>query len=282
MVERTFGKSYAGSAPENYERYFVPAIGAPLAAALIDVAAPQPGERVLDVACGTGVVTRLVAKRVGSTGAAAGLDANPGMLAVAQSVQAPGAPIEWRESSAEKPPFSDDAFDLVTCQMGLQFFPDKVAALREQRRVLAPGGRVALNLPGPTPPLFQGFANALARHVGPQAAGFVHVVFSLHDPGEIRASMTEAGFQDVRVEAATANLALPADFMWQYIQSTPLAGVIGQVGDEQRDALERDVGAEWRPHPGWCLTEQRGVFSENVNVAAAGGLSRTANPGRVV
>lgn len=248
MIEQTFGKSYAGSAPENYERYFVPAIGAPLAAALVDVAAPQPGERVLDVACGTGVVTRLVAERVGSTGAVAGLDANPGMLAVARSVQASGAPIEWHESSAEKLPLSDDGFDLVTCQMGLQFFPDKAAALREQRRVLAPGGRVVLNLPGPTPPLFQAFADALASHVGPQAADFVHVVFSLHDAGEIRALMTKAGFQDVRVEAATAILPLPppADFMWQYIHSTPLAGLIGQVGAEQRDALERDVGAEWR------------------------------------
>lgn len=246
MTEQTFGKSYAGSAPENYERYFVPAIGAPLAAALVDVAAPQPGERALDVACGTGVVTRLVAERVGSGGAVAGLDANPGMLAVARSVQ--GRAIEWHQSSAESLPFSDDAFDLVTCQMGLQFFPDKAAALREQHRVLAPGGRVALNLPGPTPPLFQAFADALARHVGPQAAGFVHVVFSLHDADDIRALMTEAGFQDVRVEAATATLPLPApaDFMWQYIHSTPLVSVIGQVSDEQRAALERDVTAAWR------------------------------------
>jgi ubiquinone/menaquinone biosynthesis C-methylase UbiE len=248
MIEQSFGKSYAGSAPENYERYFVPAIGAPMAAALVDVAAPRPGERALDVACGTGVVARLVAERVGSTGAVAGLDANPGMLTVARSVQGPDAAIEWHQSSAEKLPFSDGAFDLVTCQMGLQFFPDKAAALREQRRVLAPGGRVALNLPGPTPPLFQAFADALARHVGPPAAGFVQVVFSLHDAGEIRALMTEAGFQDVRVEAATATLPLPApvDFMWQYIHSTPLAGVIGQVGDEQRDALERDVADAWR------------------------------------
>lgn len=248
MSEQFFGKAYGGSAPENYERYFVPAIGAPLAAALVDVADPQPGERVLDVACGTGVVTRLVAKRLGSTGAVAGLDLNPGMLAVARSVPASGASIEWHAGSAEQLPFSDNAFDLVTCQMGLQFFPHKATALKQVRRVLAPGGRVVLNLPGPTPPLFQSFADALLRHLGPQAAGFVHVVFSLHDAGEVRALMMEVGFENVRVEAVTETLTLPppADFMWQYIHSTPLANALGPFGNEQREALQRDVCAGWQ------------------------------------
>lgn len=248
MTEQIFGKSYAGSAPENYERYFVPAIGAPLAAALVGAAAPQPGERVLDVACGTGVLTRLVAERVGPTGAVAGLDASPEMLAVARSVPARGAAIGWYESSAEALPFPDGSVDLVTCQMGLQFFQDKAAALREQHRVLAPGGRAVLNLPGPTPSLFQVLADALARHVSPRAAGFVQAVFSLHDAAAIRGLMDDAGFQDVRVAASTATLSLPppAEFMWQYIHSTPLASMVGQMGDEQRAALERDVCAEWR------------------------------------
>ncbi|HLU68463.1 MAG TPA: methyltransferase domain-containing protein, partial [Kofleriaceae bacterium] len=130
MNEPSFGKSYAGSGPENYQRYFVPAIGAPLAAALVDAAGPRPGERVLDVACGTGVVARLVAERVGSSGAVTGLDCNPGMLAVARSLPASGARIEWREGSAEALPLSDGSFDLVTCQMGLQFFSDRALALR--------------------------------------------------------------------------------------------------------------------------------------------------------
>lgn len=241
MTEHGFDTPYGGSAPENYERYFVPAIGAPLAAALVDVAGPQPGEQVLDVACGTGIVTRLLAERVGPTGRVAGLDGNPGMLAVARSVEPPDAPISWHEGSAEKLPFSDDTFDIVTCQMGLQFFPDKIAALHEKRRVLTPVGRVVLNLPGPTPPMFENLADALKRHVGPQAAGFVHVVFSLHDADEIRALMTEASFRDVRVDATTATFPIPADFMWQYIYSTPLVGVVGQMDDEKREAFADDV-----------------------------------------
>lgn len=238
----------AGGGPANYQKYFVPAIGAPLATALVEAAAPEAGQRVLDVACGTGVVTRLAAERVGPEGAVTGLDVNPGMLAVARTVPAKGAPIEWRESSAEKLPFPDHGFDLVTCQMGLQFFANRAEALREQRRVLAPGGRVAINLPGPTPPLFQALAGALARNVGPQATGFVHAVFSLHDEGEIRALVTDAGFRDVRVDAVTAKLLLPppSEFMWQYVQSTPLAGAIEPIGEERRAALEREVCAEWR------------------------------------
>ena len=91
-------KQYGGNAAENYERYFVPTIGIAFATALLDAAALHPGERVLDVACGTGVVTRLAAERVGPNGAVAGLDLNPGMLAVARSVPSSGAAIEWHEA----------------------------------------------------------------------------------------------------------------------------------------------------------------------------------------
>ena len=116
-------ENYSGTAPDNYERYFVPAIGAPLAAELVDVAALRPGERVLDVACGTGIVTRFAAERVGADGAVAGVDINPGMLGVARSAARPELGIDWHEASAEALPFEDETFDVVLCQMGLQFFP---------------------------------------------------------------------------------------------------------------------------------------------------------------
>ena len=109
------------------------------AADLVDRAALQPGERVLDVACGTGVVARVAAERVGSTGRVAALDVNSGMLAVARSLPAvTGAPVEWHEGSALALPFPDAAFDVAFCQLGLQFFPDRPKALREIRRVLVP------------------------------------------------------------------------------------------------------------------------------------------------
>ncbi|MER8800707.1 methyltransferase domain-containing protein [Mesorhizobium sp. M0998] len=118
-----------GSAADLYERYLVPAITALWAADLMDRAAPQSGERILDVACGTGVVARSAAERMGS-GQVVGLDINTGMLAVARSLpRGAGARIDWHEGSALEMPFPDSAFDLVLCQLGLQFFPDRSSRL---------------------------------------------------------------------------------------------------------------------------------------------------------
>lgn len=248
MAKPHFGETYGGNAAEGYERYFVPAIGAPLARDLVRLAALRPGERVLDVACGTGVVARLASRAVGATGAVAGLDVNPGMLAVAGSTATPGSPIDWHEASAESMPLPDEAFDVVLCQLGLQFMPDPLAALREMRRVLVPGGRMLLNVPGPAGPLFAVLADALARHVGPESAGFVRQVFSPHHPSGLQRLASDAGFRDVAAEASRTTFRLPPakDFLWQYVGSTPLAALVARAGDEERDALEREVVAGWR------------------------------------
>lgn len=239
---------HSGSPPENYERYFVPVIGAPLANELVQAAALRPGERVLDVACGTGVVARLAAQSVGDAGSVAGLDNNPGMLAVARSTTPDDVAIDWHEASAEEMPIEDASVDAVLCQMGLQFVPDKHAALSEMRRVLAPGSRLILNVPGPTPPPFVILGEALAHHIGPQAAGFVNQVFSLHDTAELQQLIEGAGFREVSVRADTRTLRLPPpeEFLWQYIHSTPLASAVAQVDDERRGALEREVVARWQ------------------------------------
>lgn len=241
--------TYGGNPAENYERYFVAAIGAPVARDLIEVAGLAAGERVLDVACGTGVVTRLAAEQVGPDGTVAGLDLNPGMLAVARTATPAGMGVEWHEASAEDMPLPDGSFDVVLCQMGLQFVPDKDAALREMRRVLAPGGRLVLNAPGPTPPPLAAFGDALARHVNPEVARFVHAVFSLHDPDELRDLLDGAGFTDVVLEQHRKTLRVPppAEFLWQYVRSTPLAAPLEQVDGATRDAIADEVVAAWQP-----------------------------------
>jgi ubiquinone/menaquinone biosynthesis C-methylase UbiE len=219
-----------------------------LARDLIDIAVIRPGERVLDVACGTGVVARLASQRVGSAGVVAGLDVNAGMLAVASSATPPDMSIEWHEASAEAMPLPDASFDVVLCQMGLQFMPDKHAALREMRRVLASSGRLILNVPGPTPRPFAIMAEALSRHIGTEAAGFVSRVFSLYDTAELQKLISSAGFRNVSAQSDVKQLRLPApnEFLWQYLQSTPLAAAVAQVDDERRDSLERDVVAKWQ------------------------------------
>ena len=122
----------SGTPAEIYERHMVPAIFSRWAPDLLQAARVQTGERVLDVACGTGAVTRLLAERVGLTGNVVSLDINPGMLAVARRTVV-GPNIEWLESSALDMPLPDATFDAVVCQQGLQFFPDRPAALSEMR-----------------------------------------------------------------------------------------------------------------------------------------------------
>lgn len=232
--------AYAASAAETYERHFVPAIGEPVARRLVHAARPAPGERVLDIACGTGIASRLALPAVGSGGSVVGLDANRSMLEVARTV-ADG--IEWLEAPAEDVPLPDAAFDLALCSMGVQFFSDKEAALRETRRVLAPAGRVLWCTPGPTPPLFEAIDAALTSHLGPGASMFVHAVFSLHDPDEAQALMEAAGFTRVHVETTSVALrvAPPAEFFWQYVHSTPLAAATADLDEAQKAALEAEV-----------------------------------------
>lgn len=231
---------------ENYERYLVPAIGEPSARRVVEAAAPREGDRVLDVACGTGIAARLAAERVGGTGAVAGVDPTPPMLEVARSLS-PG--IDWRSGTAELLPFDDGAFDAVVCSLGFQFFADRAGALREMRRVLAPGGRMALCTPGPTPPLMAAIEESLVRYIGPEASAFVRGVFSVHDTGQVRRLVDQAGFADVEVTAGPLGLRVPppADFFWQYVRSTPLAGVVARFDDGTRAALERDVVERCQP-----------------------------------
>jgi ubiquinone/menaquinone biosynthesis C-methylase UbiE len=180
------------SVPDNYERYFVPTIGGPASKGLIAAAQLKRGERVLDVACGTGVVTRAAADAVGPTGTVAGLDINPGMLATARKQVSSDMSIDWYEANAESMPLPDRSFDVVLCQMGLQFMPHKPAVVTEMHRVLAPGGRALVTVPGPEPALLSIMIDALGRRIGPEAAAFARAVFSLHDEAEIRKLFDDA------------------------------------------------------------------------------------------
>ena len=204
------------------------------------------------------MVARLAADRIGPTGQVTGLDANAGMLAVARSVASAGR-IEWREGPAEDTGLPDDAYDAALCQLGLQFFTHRVAALGELRRVLAPGGRVVANVPGPMPPVFQIFQSGIRDHASPDVAKFMSVVFSLDDAGELEELFAASGFGNVSVGRHPRTLRLPApeEFLWQYVWSTPLAEPIGALDADERDSLKDDVVAGWEP-----LTEDGALILE--------------------
>jgi ubiquinone/menaquinone biosynthesis C-methylase UbiE len=199
------------------------------------------------VACGTGVVARLAAERVGPGGAVAALDVNPSMLSAARAIPSSGAAIQWYETSAEAMPLPDRAFDVILCQLGLQFVADKKAALQEMRRVLVPGGRVLVSVPPPNA-FFDVLDDALARHVGDEAAGFVRMVFSLSVAPAIEELFRDAGFDDVAVRTYSKRLRLPGarDFLWQYVHSTPLTGMLSNLDPARVAALEQDVVSGWQ------------------------------------
>ncbi|MEX0684217.1 MAG: methyltransferase domain-containing protein [Dehalococcoidia bacterium] len=238
-----------GNLAENYERYLVPAIFRPWAIGLVDLAAPQQGERLLDIACGTGVVARIASERLGPAAKVTGLDLNPGMLAVAGSVTPAGASIEWQQGNAEGMPLPDEGFDVVLCQQGLQFFPNKATALREMNRVLAPGGRLALSawrdikhIPG-----YLALAETLTQYVSPESGGFLQMLGSLDDPAELRNLIEEAGFTDVtiRVESGELRFSSPEAFVWEIVQCTPLVWMtpVTQADESTRTNLVNDVAS---------------------------------------
>lgn len=247
-LKKADDKKYSQQPPENYERFFVPVIGRPLAEDLLSQSDLQKGERVLDVACGTGIVARTASQKVGKTGSVTGLDINPAMLEVARSTLHRDNPIKWINSNAEAMPFTDETFDAVFCQLGLQFMEDKPAALMEMRRVLVPGGRLFLNVPGPAGEIFTLFAQAMKRHISLRAAKFIDHVFSLHREAKLREQCSEARFRDIRVRVKNLQFYLPPprEFLWQYIHSTPLIELVSEANSQARRSLEREIIGKWQ------------------------------------
>lgn len=237
----------AGSAAAHYQRHLVPAMFAPWAPVLADLAGLQPGERVLDVACGTGVVARLAAARVGAAGRVAGLDLNAGMLAVARALpRVAGAPTAWCQADALALPLREATFDVVLCQQGLQQVPDRVAALREMRRVLDGPGRLAVSVWGSIErsPGMAALATALERHVGAAAGANRRAPFALGDARELLRLIDAAGFRDVAVRTVvgTARFPSPEQFAEDQLAATPLS-TLGALSTQAREAVAREVRA---------------------------------------
>jgi SAM-dependent methyltransferase len=184
-------------AANQYEALYGP-ISAQYAAKAADIAQIQNGQRVLDVACGTGILTREVASRSGSNGYVVGIDPNPGMLAVARQL-APA--IEWHQGSAESLPFPDQSFDLVVSNFGLMFFTDRQRAIREMLRVLVPGGHLTVTVWDALKnvPAYALEVELLERHGRKDAADAVRAPFVLGDRLELTTLFESAGADSVNV-----------------------------------------------------------------------------------
>jgi ubiquinone/menaquinone biosynthesis C-methylase UbiE len=261
-----------GSGPQGYEEFLVPAMFAPFAERLIEHAGVGDGSRVLDVACGTGVVSRAAARRVGDGGSVTGVDLGEPTLAVARSrASEEGAAIDFIQSDAGALPFEDEAFDVVLCQQGLQFFPDRGAALAEMRRVMKPGGQLAVATWAAierTP--FIALANALARHVGPDAAQMMHAPYTLGEGADLARLIADAGFAEVRVfeETILCTWASHSRFAERAAGATPIAAALEGLSAQTRRDLAEEVAGELAPH---AVAGDRLSATMTTNVALATG-----------
>lgn len=261
----------AGEGPAHaYEKYLVPAFFAGCAEQLLELAEVKPGERVLDVATGTGIVARLAAARVGTEGTVTGTDVNEGMLAAAAAAGPDG--VEWRRADVAALPFPDGSYDLVTCQQGLQFIPDRPAALHEMRRALAPEGRVALAVwrSIEVNPAFVAVVDVLDRYVGTDAGMILREPFAGPDRAELHRLLTAAGFRGVRVRIGVVDVRFPSarEFLRREVVSTPLAEPVSGLDEARREEMTAELERTLAPY-----TDDDGIafpFQTWLAVAARG------------
>ncbi len=224
---------------EIYESAFVPAFFGQWAPILCEAAGVAPGQRVLDVACGTGIVARTAADLVTPRGWVAGVDVNEAMLTVARRVR---PDIDFRQGDAAALPFPDHSFDTVLCQMALMFFPDPAGALSEMARVVRPGGGVAVLVPGAleTQAAFAPFVEVAGRHAGAEAMSLLGAYFVWGDLAKLTSLVESVGLEvaTARTQGGTYRAASVDAFVTTEVESTPL---LERISDDVYRAIRTDA-----------------------------------------
>ncbi len=258
------------SAAEIYQEFFVPALFAEWADRVAKSASITKDQRVLDVACGTGVLTRAVTEQVGTEGSVVGLDVNDGMLTVARSQSIPSAQIEYRQGAAESLPFEDNSFDAVVSQFGLMFFEDRAQSINEMIRVLKPDGHFAVAVWGALAetPGYQAMVDLLTRLFGAEVAEGIRAPYVLGDTTDLTPLFANPKIENLHIATHSGQARFESLEAWIFtdIKGWVLADVLddAQVNlllDEAQEALKAhvtDAGTVRFSTPAHIITGQKG------------------------
>lgn len=232
-------------AAEGYEQQKVPSLFGPIARATLDVVSLPEGAQIIDVACGTGIISKVAAERLTGQGRIVGTDLNPAMIEVAcRTMPATRHRIEWFTCDATELPFENGEFDTAFCQQGLQFFPDKPKALSEIRRVLVTNGRLFLTCWKSVSPLFQAASDSLRYRIGNEIAEQALRPYAFRDCGVISSLLKNAGFEvnEVSTLVVDRHLTPPARrAVRAELLAQPYEQALRASGDATIDAVVEDI-----------------------------------------
>lgn len=236
-MDKKSGWQLSGSGPDAYEKYIVPAYTRTWAKEMVKRACLRRDEKLLDVACGTGLVARTAAAEH-STNLISGVDVNDVMIKKAQEIE---AAIAWHHSDVTQMPFGDNSFDVILCQQGLQYFPDPVLALKEMKRVLVENGRIILSVwcPIEYSPFYDSLCRVLEKYVGVKSASMLSAAYNLGDYVKLKTLFKNAGIGRININIVVKQMRCSSfdEFVIGGVMATPFFKDIQEMPESKQKAF---------------------------------------------
>jgi ubiquinone/menaquinone biosynthesis C-methylase UbiE len=237
--------AFVGSIPENYDRYLGPCLFEPYALDIVERVSVSEGGAVLETACGTGIVTRHLRRKLPRSVRLVATDLNEAMLSYASGKVGRDEAVEWKQADAASLPFDDGSFDAVVCQFGLMFVPDKLAALRETFRVLVPNGLFVFSVWDSIDKndLVHVANQTILKFFEKEPPTFYQIPFGMHDQNLVRGLLGDAGFTETQLYELAKDAESPSsmDAAKGLIEGNPIIGEINQRATSDVQTIEAAV-----------------------------------------